>query len=123
MKLAVWADDSLRHELQVLLMGESLSARVKKPVYYRSYDDFIGNLPQVGCDAIVVACRGAEGMESARAARILLPHTPLIWLSDDRGFGPESYRIGCTYFSASPMTEHLLKTALDKCDRERRPIS
>ncbi len=82
---------------------------------YDTYDDFIAGYPQDNASAVIVARRGADGMESARNAKIMQPNIPLIWFSDDEGFGVESYRIGCTYFSAEPLTEKLLCAALARC--------
>ena len=41
--------------------------------------------------------------------------TPVIWLSDDEGFGAQSYRLGCTYFHKKPIPLEKLKEALHKC--------
>ncbi len=82
---------------------------------YENYDDFISGFPQDNASAVIIARRGADGMESARNAKVMKPNTPLIWFSDDEGFGVESYRIGCTYFSAEAITEKLLSAALMRC--------
>ncbi len=82
---------------------------------YDDYDDFISGFPNEESQAVIVARRGADGMECARSARVMKPNVPLIWLSDDRGFGVESYRIGCAYFSAAPITEQILSTVLARC--------
>ncbi len=82
---------------------------------YENYDDYITGFPQDNASAVIIARRGADGMESARNAKIMQPNVPLIWFSDDNGFGVESYRIGCAYFSAAPITEEILSTALSRC--------
>lgn len=82
---------------------------------YATYDDFIAGYPQDHASAVIVSRCGADGMESARNAKIIQPDVPLIWFSDDEGFGVESFRIGCAYFSAVPVTEELLSTALARC--------
>ncbi len=116
MRIAVYADRPRHTLLQEIL--QKLIKPDKKIHYlpFEHYDDFISELPASECHVTIVAMDGAGGMESARAAKILLPEVPLIWLSDDRGFGPESYRVGCSYFSAEPITEALLRTALERCD-------
>ncbi len=96
----------------------SLSGSFKTPLdcsYYESYDDFIRGFPRDTSQAVIVARRGADGMECARNARLMRPSVPLVWLSDDRGFGIESYRIGCTYFSAERVTEELMSAVISKC--------
>lgn len=70
-------------------------------------------------DVIVVMTDGAEGMEGVMAAKTLCPETDLIWLSDDEGFGPQSYRLGCTYFGTKPITKHLVSHAYRRCMRSR----
>ncbi len=83
--------------------------------FYDNYDDFIFGFQNDNSHAALIARRGADGMESVRAARLLKPSTSLIWLSDDNGFGTESFRIGCQYFSAEPITKKLLSNALSRC--------
>ncbi len=86
---------------------------------YDTYDDFIQGFPGEESQAVIVARRGADGMECARNAKLMRPTLPLIWLSDDPGFGIESYRIGCAFFSAGELTAALLSTALERCEHER----
>ncbi len=96
----------------------ALSNTLKTPLdcyYYETYDDFIKGFPRDTSQAVIVARRGADGMECARNAKLMQPAIPLVWLSDDPGFGIESYRIGCAFFSAEAISEKLLSTALNKC--------
>lgn len=113
MKIAVLAEAHKHPLLRQLLEGPELSAEA---TLFRSYDDFLAEIPEHRWDTILIAQDGACGMESARAAVILQPQVPLVWLSDDKGFGPESYRIGCRYFSAAPITGGLLQAAFRKCN-------
>ena len=53
-------------------------------------------------DLIIVLADGADGMEGVIAAKNADGDTPVIWLSDDEGFGAQSYRLGCTYFHKKP---------------------
>ncbi len=118
------------HREQSLMLERMLSA-ISSQEYpldfkiYDCYDDFIASFAYSGSSegqaiAVIVARKGAEGMESARNARMMQPSVPLVWLSDDDGFGIESYRIGCAFFSAKEISENLLLTALKRCERERR---
>ncbi len=111
MKISVYANSSKCEALQELLRHHS-----GKQIFYEDYDTFITELPRAESNVLIVARDGAEGMESVRAAKILLPDIPIIWFSDDKGFGPESYRVGCNYFSASPISEELLAKALKRCE-------
>ncbi len=120
MKLAVFADEKTAKEIEALIKNEMFSKRLDEVYFHKDYDGLISALSTSCCDGVMIAYPGAEGMESARAAKILCPKCPLIWFSNDQGFGPESFRIGCTYFSLFPITEKELKIALDRCDSERR---
>ncbi len=115
MKIAICADTDRHLELEKLLVSIPLSGGAVSCIAFASYDDFIAGLPDSDCDLIIIAQDGARGMESVRAARILLPELPLVWFSDDKGFGPESYRLGCAYFSAAHITRELFICALQRC--------
>ncbi len=111
MKIAVFADNGRRELLHRTITNLRIPGRSPECILYDNYDEFIGGVSGSGCHMMVVARPGAEGMEGVRAARILLPEVPLLWFSDDKGFGPESYRAGCSYFSAEPLTPELLEHA------------
>ncbi len=111
MKIAIFSDLQQKLHLESLISGLGLPGVEPRYIHYPTYDDLIAELPESGCDLTIIASGGASGMESARAVKILLPHIPLIWLSDDKAFGPESFRLGCSFFSAAPITKELLKSA------------
>ncbi len=115
MKLVVFADETRHGQLDMLLQKKDIAERMKNLCFYRNYDDFIVNLPRSICNTVIIAHKGALGMQGARAARILLHRVPVIWFSDDSDFVEESYKIGCNYFSAEPLTEELLNSALNRC--------
>ncbi len=111
MKICIFANEHKHTCLQELLKSHSENC-----IFYEDYDEFIDRLPQENGDILIVARDGADGMESVRAAKVLLPNIPLIWFSDDKGFCPESYRVGCNYFSAAPISEEIIKKALKRCE-------
>ncbi len=115
MKLAIFADETRAEQLTLLLQTTSIAERLKNVFFYKSYDDFIVNIPNCGCNTVIVAYKGALGMQGARAAKILLRRVPIVWFSDDNGFVEESYQIGCAYFSAETITKELLNLALNRC--------
>ena len=45
---------------------------------------------------IIVAVDGAIGMEGVIASKNIRPDTAVIWFSDDKAFGAQSYRLGCS---------------------------
>lgn len=117
MEIIVFTYSAEIPKLEQLLAA--VSGRLAIPIhgkFYHTYDDFIAEFPRDTGQAVLVARRGAEGMESARNAKLIHPAMPLVWFSDDPGFGVESYRIGCVFFSAEAMTEDLLSTALTYCE-------
>ncbi len=120
MKLAIFADDQRYEQLKDLCGSPGVAGRIEAIAFYMTYDDFIRELPGSGCNSVIVAHKGATGMQAVRAAKILLFRVPIVWLSDDSAFVEESYNNGCAYFSADPITEKLLTTALKKCEGEGR---
>lgn len=66
-------------------------------------------------DLIIVLANGANGMEGVIAVKSVDRNKPVIWLSDDEGFGVQSYRLGCNYFHKKPIPVERLKDALIKC--------
>ncbi len=115
MKLAIFADKERQNFLEPILKPDALRTALKGYEFYGNYDDFIRELPRSRCDAVIVAHKGATGMQAVRAAKILLFRVPIVWLSDDSAFLEESYNNGCAYFSADPITETLLSAALNRC--------
>ncbi len=116
MKLAVFADEIRREQLGTLLQANGIAERLETVSFYKNYDDFIMDVPNSTCDAVIIAHKGALGMQGARAAKILLFRVPIVWFSDDNAFVEESYRIGCAFFSADAITEKLLSIALGRCE-------
>ncbi len=123
MKLAIFADRERRQSLEPLLATGGRCPGVSEYAFYESYDDFIKELPRTQCKAVIVAHKGAMGMQGVRAAKLLLYRVPIVWLSDDNGFVEESYRNGCAYFSTGDITKQLLSDALRQCEFERRNLS
>ncbi len=116
MNIAILTDESRAALLDKIIGSFRMTEQNPSCTHFRCYDDFISGLSQSHYGMTIVALDGASGMESARAAKILLPEVPLIWLSDDKAFGPESYRVGCAYFSAAPITQELMRSAFARCN-------
>lgn len=79
------------------------------------YDGFVTELSESSPDCIVITVNGAEGMEGVIAARSICEHVPVLWFSDDSGFGVQSYRLGCAYFHQKPVSPQILSVAIAKC--------
>jgi DNA-binding NtrC family response regulator len=64
---------------------------------------------------VVVLADGAAGMESVYRSRQRRPSLPVLWFSNDREFGIQSYRLECAYFSTKPVTPEKIISALRRC--------
>ncbi len=118
MKLAIFADECRHGQISQLCENADIASRIKSIVFYNNYDDFIMNLPRSECNSVIVAHKGAIGMQAARAAKVLMYRVPVVWLSDDSAFVEESYRVKCAFFSPEQITERVMTTALDRCQSE-----
>ena len=78
------------------------------------YDDLLKALSEESYDMIFVLQNGAEGMEGVIASRNLCPNASVIWFSDDKGFGVQSYRLNCSFFAVKPVSVKILSLALEK---------
>ena len=90
---------------------------------FADYDSFIAGMRCGAPDMVVVMADGAEGMEGVMAAKSLRPGVPVIWLSNDRGFGAQSYRLGCTFFHSKPVPPETLSLAMERCIDQMRAVS
>ena len=81
----------------------------------QDYDGFIARLAEEAPDCIVIAKDGADGMEGVIAAKSVCENVPVLWFSDDSGFGVQSYRLGCAYFHKKPVSPQILSAAIAKC--------
>ena len=66
-------------------------------------------------DCIVIAMDGADGMEGVIAAKSVCKNVPVLWFSNDNGFGAQSYRLGCAYFHKKPVPPQVLSAAIARC--------
>ncbi len=64
---------------------------------------------------VIIISNGAIGMEAAHITRKKDLEVPLLWFSDDIGFGMESHRLNCDYFSIKPITEEKIQRAFQRC--------
>ena len=82
---------------------------------YLDYDSFITGLGESPPDCIVIAMDGADGMEGVIAAKSVCEKVPVLWFSNDNGFGVQSYRRGCAYFHKKPVPPQVLSAAIARC--------
>ena len=84
------------------------------------YEDFVSTLTQVRYNVVIVTMNHARGMVGVIAARTHCPNLPVVWFSDDDGFGLQSYRLGCTYFGVLPITAEKMERAIERCELQLR---
>lgn len=89
------------------------TGRVRRCDAFSDYDSFIDQLRTEHYDAVFVTENNANGMEGVIAARNVSPDIPVIWFSNDEGFGCQAYRLNAEFFHAKPITARLLEMALD----------
>ena len=81
---------------------------------FPDYDSFIAHLRWGDYDAVFVTENNANGMEGVIAARNMRPNIPVVWFSNDDGFGCQAYRLNADFFHCKPVTAHVLEMALDR---------
>lgn len=87
---------------------------------YESYEGYIKGLQEKVYDAVIVAEDGANGMEGVIAAGSVKKDIPVMWLSDDKGFLAQSFRLGAAYFHQKPISAETLSQALKQCQGKRK---
>lgn len=81
------------------------------------YDTFLSYLFEDTPQAVFILIDGAIGMEGVIAVRNFCPQCPVAWISNDKGFGIQSYRLGCAYFAEKPLTKKKIAIALERIVR------
>lgn len=116
MRSAVYGTKTDREELLRLLsaLPEQCYRKIRVTVY-SDHDSFIAGLRESPPDIVMVMMDGADGMEGVIAARNICGDVPVLWFSDDGGFGAQSYRLGCAYFHQKPVSPQILSAAIAKC--------
>ncbi len=82
-------------------------------VHTNDTDRFLEMLISEKPHLIIVLSNGACGMERVITARNICVDTPLFWVSDDKNFGVQSYRLKCDYFLVKPVTPEKLAKAFE----------
>ncbi len=119
MTIAVYANPADQRIIQSHIeLTPELHFRKLKLLAAADYDSFIA-LPEREPGMVLVMAEGASGMEAVIAARKCYPNAPVAWLSDDAGFGIQSYRLGCCYFAQLPLTGEMLAAAIRACRPKR----
>jgi two-component SAPR family response regulator len=78
------------------------------------YDTFLSYLYENAPQAVFILIDGATGMEGVIAVRNFHPQCPVVWISNDKGFGIQSYRLGCAFFAEKPLTKKKIEIAFER---------
>lgn len=78
------------------------------------YDTFLSYLYEYTPQIVFILTDGATGMEGVIAVRNFHPRCPVVWISNDKGFGIQSYRLGCAFFAEKPLTKKKIAIALER---------
>lgn len=84
---------------------------------YSDYDSLVDGLRKNRFDLVFVFHDNACGMEGVIAIRNCMPNVPVIWFSNDEGFGSQAYRLHTDFFHAKPITPMILEMALNRALR------
>lgn len=116
MRLILYGTETDRDEFMCSVTAlPDLRYRKMQVTDYPDYDSFITGLGESPPDCIVIAMDGADGMEGVIAAKSVCKNVPVLWFSDDNGFGVQSYRLGCAYFHKKPVPPQVLSAAIARC--------
>ena len=116
MKVIIYGTEPEKQEFErAFSLSSSCCYRKIEIVGFSNYDSFIAGLASGSPECIVVTMDGADGMEGVIAAKNMFKNIPVIWFSNDNGFGVQSYRLGCAYFHQKPVSPEILSAAIAKC--------
>ena len=87
---------------------------------YANYDCFLEQLRHRPCDVVFVTENNANGMVGVIATRNVRPELPVVWFSNDEGFGSQAYRLNADFFHVKPLTPQVLEMALSRLARPNR---
>lgn len=118
MKILVYGNtDDQRLITQCIRSQVNMAFRRLEFTQTENYDRFLTLLEDNDYDLLFVAMDSAAGMEGVIAVKNLKPKLPVIWISNDKNFVAQSYRLGVSYFSVKPIEEKNMRLALQKCQR------
>ncbi len=86
------------------------------------YDTYFNLLRTQESELIFVTMDNAAGMEGVIAAKNLHPDTPVVWLTNDKNFVAQSYRLGADYFAVKPIDEKVFSLALGRCRKREEAV-
>lgn len=116
MKILIYGNGCDSHVLEELISScGTMQYRNISFTEPENYDAYLRQLKVEKADLVFITECGADGMEAVMAAKNIHPDVEVVWFSDDAGFGIQSYRLGCAYFSADPVTSEIIEEAIKRC--------
>ena len=109
--------EDVQQAMDLFQSGRDTPANVE---FFTLREDILYRLREKHFDAVVVAMGGALGMEIAIGARDQSARLPLIWVSDQKEFGMQSYRLHVKSFLVTPLNPKKLRAALE--ERLKQPV-
>lgn len=82
-----------------------------EPTIVDDYENIHQSIIDNRTEVAVIVENGAGGMEAVYRIKESGCNIPVFWFSDDRDFAVQSYRLGCAYFSAKPVTAEKFQKA------------
>ncbi len=113
------SDHDHQNILQLLDMIPKYNGWLGRCDAFRDYDSFVTHLRWGEYDAVFVTQNNAGGMEGVIAARNVRPNIPVVWFSNDEGFGVQAYRLDVDFFHCKPITPRVLEMALERLSAKR----
>lgn len=114
MKICFYGSESdHRFFIEQLSTSHKYAGWLRKCDLCNNYDHFVDLLRTSDYDIAFVTQDNADGMEGVIAVRNISPDLPVIWFSNDKGFGCQAYRLNTDFFHAKPLTAKSLEMALD----------
>lgn len=113
MKILIFCEEHRQYEdLTCVIHGSCVGLTTVSHIQWTpTYDEFRRDLVKQAYDLVIVAEKGAMGMEICISTRKVRPNIPLFWFSDDPVFATQSYRLNCTYFGSLPVSVQVMANA------------
>ena len=83
--------------------------------WFFNREDLLYGMRRRKYEIVLVAVKGALGMETAIGAREESPSVPLVWISDEDAFALQSYRLKIKIFLVMPVTPDGICDAIMRC--------
>ena len=113
LKILIYGDGTDKDRLTSMLdRATPIYYRLKEYVYCDKYDDYMKAMKENQPELLIVTADGEPGYKAVKNAYETAPSVKRMWFSDRKDYLPDSYELGCTWFTPKPLTEEILTHAL-----------